>query len=314
MSFNVFNLREAADNPFNFCVRLIKISYLYLFPVVSAGFFCLYFMARIQFPHKSYALTASFFCVRQSSSLWQVPFGQGLSPFSSHRTDGLFLRKMSVFRSPCSSHCFRFPHSPYLLRPFSLRPQTVSCASSGSAPNGALHWTHWMTVSQWTISLDQYVVDLPSRSISLRVIFLVWLLLCLRCFRSVRFAFCTSRNFVRGRWIPSLLLNSHIIAGYLVADVAVQLFHQFRAAESRVHLQEHQGHFPFRSEERLASQRRSHAFPNQPEVICYLAEATSLSCPIRSFESWIVELVKIELRQRNVWRYFRKISYFWHAD
>ena len=39
LSFNVFNLSEAADNPFNFCVRLIKISILYLFPVVSAGFF-----------------------------------------------------------------------------------------------------------------------------------------------------------------------------------------------------------------------------------------------------------------------------------
>ena len=39
LSFNVFNLSEAADNPFNFCVRLIKISILYLFPVVSAGLF-----------------------------------------------------------------------------------------------------------------------------------------------------------------------------------------------------------------------------------------------------------------------------------
>ena len=34
-----FTLSEAATNPFNFCVRLIKISILYLFPVVSAGFF-----------------------------------------------------------------------------------------------------------------------------------------------------------------------------------------------------------------------------------------------------------------------------------
>lgn len=32
-------MSEAADNPLNFCVRLIKISILYLFPVVSAGFF-----------------------------------------------------------------------------------------------------------------------------------------------------------------------------------------------------------------------------------------------------------------------------------
>ena len=79
---------------------------------------------------------------------------------------------------------------------------------------------------------------LPSRSSSLRAIFLVWLLLCLRCFLYVRLAFCTSRNFVRGRWIPSLPLIS------LVVDVVVQLFHQFRAAEFRIHLQEHQGNFP----------------------------------------------------------------------
>ena len=34
-----FTPSEAATNPFNFCVRLIKISISYLFPVVSAGFF-----------------------------------------------------------------------------------------------------------------------------------------------------------------------------------------------------------------------------------------------------------------------------------
>ena len=62
------------------------------------------------------------------------------------------------------------------------------------------------------------------------------------------------------------------VAEYLVVDVAVQLFQQFRTAESRVHLQEHQGHFPFRCEERLAPKLRSHAFPYQIEVLCYLAE------------------------------------------
>ena len=119
----------------------------------------------------------------------------------------------------------------------------------------------------WPLSISRISFSiLPSRSSSLRVIFLVWLLLCLRCFLYVRFAFCTSRNFVQGRWIPSLLLNS------LVVDVAVQLFHQFRAAESSVHLQEHQGHFPFRREERFASQLRPHAFPYQTEVLCHLAE------------------------------------------
>ena len=111
---------------------------------------------------------------------------------------------------------------------------------------------------------------LPSRSSSLRAIFLVWLLLCLRCFLYVRLAFCTSRNFVRGRWIPSLPLISQVV------DVAVQLFHQFRAAEFRIHLQEHQGNFPFRREERPVSQLRPHAFPYQTEALCHLAERKQL--------------------------------------
>ena len=69
------------------------------------------------------------------------------------------------------------------------------------------------------------------------------------------------------------------VAEYLVVDVAVQLFNQFRTAESRVHLQEHQGHFPFRSEERLASQFRPHAFPYQTEVLCHLAKRKQLLYP-----------------------------------
>ena len=193
---------------------------------------------------------------------------------------------------------------------------------------------------------------LPSRSSSLHVIFLAYLLLCLRCFLYVRFTFCTSRNFVgdggfpvccstrtssysssqslptaashqsdtascshstshlctscpgspcmvstcrrvcpgavvssTSRQVPSLyrptayslsmgvsdLLSRRRIAEYLVMDVAVQLFQQFRTAESSVHLQEHQGHFPFRCEEGLSSQLRPHAFPYQTEVLCHLA-------------------------------------------
>lgn len=68
-------------------------------------------------------------------------------------------------------------------------------------------------------------------------------------------------------------------AEYLVVDVAVQLFQLFRAAESRVHLQEHQGHFPFRREERLAPKLRPHAFPYQTEFICHLAEREQLLYP-----------------------------------
>ena len=62
------------------------------------------------------------------------------------------------------------------------------------------------------------------------------------------------------------------VAEYLVVDVAVQLFQQYRTAQSRVHLQEHQGNFPFRSEGRPASQLRLHVFPHQTEVLCHLAE------------------------------------------
>ena len=62
------------------------------------------------------------------------------------------------------------------------------------------------------------------------------------------------------------------VAEYLIVYVAVQLFQQFRTAQSRVHLQEHQGNFPFRSEGRPASKLRPHAFPYQTEVLCHLGE------------------------------------------
>ena len=61
-------MSEAADNPFNFCVRLIKISIIYLFPVVSSGFFCLLFMTRVQFTSKSFALTTCFRVRRQPNA------------------------------------------------------------------------------------------------------------------------------------------------------------------------------------------------------------------------------------------------------
>ncbi len=102
------------------------------------------------------------------------------------------------------------------------------------------------------------------------------------------------------------------VAEYLVMDVAVQLFQQFRTAESSVYLQEHQGHFPFKCEKGLSSQLRSHAFPYKTEVLRHLVEREQLlySAQFALFGRRIVELVKIELRKRNVWRYFRKISYF----
>ncbi len=50
LSSNVFNLSKAAANPFNFRIRLIKISISYLFPVVSAGFFVCFSWRGYSFP------------------------------------------------------------------------------------------------------------------------------------------------------------------------------------------------------------------------------------------------------------------------
>ena len=147
MSFNVFNLSEAAANPFNFCIRLIEISIGYRILVVSAGFFV--FMARIQFPHKSSALTTSFsvrqppnapFVLSCPPTAPRLPCGcrrrcKGfLSPFSSHRTDGLFLRKMSVSRSPCSSPCFQFPRRQCLLQYLAEQVKQPACNLPRLAP------------------------------------------------------------------------------------------------------------------------------------------------------------------------------------
>ncbi len=98
------------------------------------------------------------------------------------------------------------------------------------------------------------------------------------------------------------------VAEYLVVDVAVQLFQQFRTAESSVHLQEHQGHFPFRCEEGLASQPRPHALPYQIKDLCHLAEREQeqllYPAQLALFKRRPVEVIKIELRKRNAWRYF----------
>ena len=120
-----------------------------------------------------------------------------------------------------------------------------------------------------------------------------------------------------------LLHVKELCPGTVDSQSAAQLAHcritlsnpftsQFRAAESSVHLQEHLGHFPFRREERPAAQLRPHAFPYQIKVLFHLAEKEQILYPAQFalLKSGIVELIKIELRKRNVWRYFRKISYF----
>lgn len=60
MSFNVFNLSEAATNPFNFCVRLIKISILYLFPIASSRIFLSVFQDKDTVPKQDLCFDCMF--------------------------------------------------------------------------------------------------------------------------------------------------------------------------------------------------------------------------------------------------------------
>ena len=98
----VFNPSEAATNPFNFCIRLIKISILYLFPVVSTGFLCLFLMTSGQFLRKNSALTACF-RVRQPP---YSPFGLSCPPTAT--TFAVWILKYAtrrlILQSPPISH------------------------------------------------------------------------------------------------------------------------------------------------------------------------------------------------------------------
>ena len=65
-------MSEAADNSFNFCIRLIKISIIYMFPVVSAGLFICFSWRGYSFPTR-----AASFRVRQPSN---APFVLSYQP------------------------------------------------------------------------------------------------------------------------------------------------------------------------------------------------------------------------------------------
>lgn len=207
MSFNVFNLSEAAVNPFNFCVRLIKISILYLFPVVSAGLF-------VCFSWRGY------------SSPTRAPHLPQVSVSGSSQTRPLFypVRQLHhVCRVDAEEDVKVFRP----LRPGLDPPEIVVLFL---CPERAFHRSR-----PHSGKLHHYVVQ----------------------------------QLVVRQWPCRIYYH---VAEYLVVYVDVQLFQQFRTAESRVHLQEHQGNFPFRREERPASQLRPHAFPCQTEVLCHLAE------------------------------------------
>jgi len=62
----------------------------------------------------------------------------------------------------------------------------------------------------------------------------------------------------------------------LVVDVPVQLLHQLRETHLRLHLQEHQRHFPFRGEVGLPSTLGHHALAHQPRL-------SAISCRGRNF-------------------------------
>jgi len=220
---------------------------------------------------------------------------------------------MSVFRSTCSSPCFRFPRSPYLLQYFAEQVKQPAC----NLPRLAPAVLALFPVCQVRLLLvkelcprtvdSQSAAQLAHRRIALlnpfpqqlRVIRIPHLALIARRICVHRVQVLHVRSSLVGEYALELLylqlpckfhhyvvqqlivyqwpcrIDYHV-AEYLVMDVAVQLFHQFRAAQSRVHLQEHQGHFPFRREARLAPKLRPHAFPYQTEVLCHLAEREQL--------------------------------------
>ena len=87
MSFNVFTLSEAADNPFDFCNRLIKISIIYLFPAISAGFslrdkimreVCLNMLIHREYS-SAYPTTLTIWNDRIETENWNVPYVYGRS-------------------------------------------------------------------------------------------------------------------------------------------------------------------------------------------------------------------------------------------
>ena len=86
-------MSEAATNSFNFCVRLIKISILYLIPVVSAGVFVCFFSWRgysfpARTPHRLHVSASSrhqtrplFYPVRQLNHVCRVDAEEDVKDF-----------------------------------------------------------------------------------------------------------------------------------------------------------------------------------------------------------------------------------------
>lgn len=168
--------------------------------------FCLFFMTRIHFPHKSSALTASFRVRQPLNALFALSYPPMAPVYHVDAEEDV-----NDFR------LLRSGLAPSEIVVFFLCPERAFHYSLYQSGKFHHYVVQQLVVHQWPYRIHYHVAE------------------------------------------------------YLVVDVGVQLFQQFRTAKSHEY-QEHQCHFPFRSEERLASQLRPHAFPYQTEVLCNLAE------------------------------------------
>ena len=166
--------------------------------------FCPFFMARIQFPHKSSALTASF-SVRQSPN---APFVLSCPPTAP--------------RLPLNLHIVAS-----LLYPF---PQQLRVSRT----------THLALIARRIRIHRVQILHIRSPLVGECTLELLYLLL------PCKFHHYVVQQLIVCQWPCRIYYH---VAEYLVMDVAVQLFQQFRTAEPSVHLQEHQGHLTLRYKE-----------------------------------------------------------------
>ena len=92
------------------------------------------------------------------------------------------------------------------------------------------------------------------------------------------------------------------IAEELIVDVAVKMLHQLRAAQTCVHLQEHQRNLALRGEVCFSPFLRSHALAYQSKVLCHLTKRQPLPdfSQLASLEHPPIQFIKIELRERKI--------------
>lgn len=106
------------------------------------------------------------------------------------------------------------------------------------------------------------------------------------------------------------------VTEHLVVNVSVQRLHQLRKTHLRLHLQEHQRHFPIWGEVGLPSTSGHHALAHQPEALGHLTQREELLHPAQFslFKSLSVKFIKIELRERKIWCNLSKVSYPRHTN